>query len=110
MTYAHGLHELGDQCFAYLQPDGSWGWSNAGLVAGDGASLLVDTLFDLRLTAEMLAAFEPITRSRPITHAVLTHSNGDHVHGNQLLGADVTVVAAAGTAREIHELTPPPLL
>ena len=27
-----GLHELGDGLFAYLQPDGSWGWSNAGLV------------------------------------------------------------------------------
>jgi len=51
MSYTKGLHELGDGCYAYLQPDGSWGWSNAGLVVGDGASLLVDTLFDLRLTA-----------------------------------------------------------
>ena len=49
--YTLGLHELGDGCFAYLQPDGGWGWSNAGLVVGDGASLLVDTLFDLDLTA-----------------------------------------------------------
>ena len=36
-------------CLAYVQRDGSWGWSNAGLVVGDGASLLVDTLFDLPL-------------------------------------------------------------
>ena len=48
MGYTKGLHEVGDGCFAYLQPDGGWGWSNAGLVVGDGASLLVDTLFDLR--------------------------------------------------------------
>src|SRR5215216_3311719 len=54
MSYRKGLHELGEGCFAYLQPDGGWGWSNAGLLVGDGASLLVDTLFDLRLTAEML--------------------------------------------------------
>ena len=53
-TYELGLHEVGDGCFAYLQPDGGWGWSNAGLVVGDGASLLVDTLFDLQLTARML--------------------------------------------------------
>ena len=30
--YTKGLHDLGHGCFAYLQPDGSWGWSNAGLV------------------------------------------------------------------------------
>ena len=23
--YQHGLHELGNGCFGYLQPDGSWG-------------------------------------------------------------------------------------
>ncbi len=43
-----GLHEIADGVWAYLQPDGSWGYSNAGLIAGDGSSLLVDTLFDLR--------------------------------------------------------------
>jgi cyclase len=30
--YTRGLHELGDALFAFLQPDGGWGWSNAGLV------------------------------------------------------------------------------
>ena len=43
MAYSKGLHELGDGCFAYLQPDGGWGWSNAGLVVGGDVSLLVDT-------------------------------------------------------------------
>ncbi len=54
--YTKGLHDLGNGCYAYLQPDGSWGWSNAGLVVDSGESLLVDTLFDLKLTAEMLEA------------------------------------------------------
>ena len=45
---------MADGVFAYLQPDGSWGWSNAGLVVGDSGSLLVDTLFDLKLTREMI--------------------------------------------------------
>src|SRR5580692_11369428 len=52
--YTKGLHDLGHGCFAYLQPDGSWGWSNAGLVRDGDQSLLVDTLFDLPLTAQML--------------------------------------------------------
>jgi hypothetical protein len=54
--YTKGLHEIGDGVFAYLQPDGGWGWSNAGLVVDGDASLLVDTLFDLRLTGEMITA------------------------------------------------------
>ena len=36
IAYERGLHELGDGLYAYLQPDGGWGWSNAGLIAGDG--------------------------------------------------------------------------
>ncbi len=53
--FKKGLQDLGNGCYAYLQPDGSWGWSNAGLVVDSGQSLLVDTLFDLKLTREMLA-------------------------------------------------------
>ena len=48
-----GLHDLGRGCYAYLQPDGSWGYSNAGLIADSGQTLLVDTLFDLPKTRDM---------------------------------------------------------
>jgi glyoxylase-like metal-dependent hydrolase (beta-lactamase superfamily II) len=105
MQYSKGLHELGDACFAYLQPDGSWGWSNAGLVVGDGASLLVDTLFDLRLTADMLTAMQPVTRVAPIGTLVNTHANGDHCYGNELVeGAEI--IASAATAHEMTEVPP----
>jgi cyclase len=50
------LEDLGGGLFAWLQPDGSWGLSNAGLVSDGQASLLVDTLYDLRLTQRMLDA------------------------------------------------------
>ena len=38
--YTRGLHEVGERVWAWMLPDGGFGWSNAGLVAGDGASLL----------------------------------------------------------------------
>jgi cyclase len=105
MPYDKGLHELGDACFAYLQPDGSWGWSNAGLIAGDGMSLLVDTLFDLHLTAEMLEAMQVVTRQSPIGTLVNTHANGDHCYGNDLVdGAEI--IASAATAHEMTEVPP----
>jgi hypothetical protein len=53
-AYQKGLHDLGNGCYAWLQPDGSWGYSNAGLIVDGNETLLVDTLFDLKLTREML--------------------------------------------------------
>ncbi|AXB41393.1 fumarylacetoacetate hydrolase family protein [Amycolatopsis albispora] len=110
VPYTKGLHEIGPDVWAWLLPDGGYGWSNAGLVAGAGASLLVDTLFDLRLTGEMLAAMKPVTDRHPLTHAVLTHANGDHTHGSQLLGDTVRVVAAADTAHQMHTEIAPDML
>lgn len=106
--YRKGLHEVGDGVFAYLQPDGGWGWSNAGLVCGDDTSLLVDTLFDARLTADMLDEMTPETDVRPISRLVNTHANGDHCYGNGLVrGAEI--IASSAAASEMDEV-PPQLL
>lgn len=105
MTYSLGVHEVADGCHAYLQPDGGWGWSNAGLIVGDGASLLVDTLFDLVLTQQMLDAMRPLVRTSPISTVVNTHANGDHCYGNQLL-AGTEIIASEETAREMQEVPP----
>ena len=98
--YTLGLHELGDGCHAYLQPDGGWGWSNAGLIVGDGQSLLVDTLFDLDLTAAMLDAMAAVTAGAPVDTVVNTHANGDHCYGNGEVTRrrpDVEIVASSAT-------------
>jgi len=105
VPYTRGLHEVGEGVFAWLQPDGGWGWSNAGLLRGDGGSLLVDTLFDLVLTRAMLDAMAPITATAPIATLVNTHANGDHCYGNQLVtGAEV--IASAASAAEMEQLPP----
>jgi len=89
--YTRGLHDLGSGCFAYLQPDGSWGFSNAGLVVSDGKSLLVDTLMDLKLTRSMLDEMRrKVPESKKIGTLINTHSNPDHTFGNQLVeGAEI---------------------
>src|SRR5579885_2944171 len=94
--YTKGLHDLGSECFAWLQPDGSWGWSNAGLVVDGRASLLVDTLFDLELTREMLDAMRAAApAAATIGTVVNTHSNGDHTYGNQLVGGAEIIASTA---------------
>jgi glyoxylase-like metal-dependent hydrolase (beta-lactamase superfamily II) len=107
--YTHGLHELGDGCFAYLQPDGGWGWSNAGLIVGDGASMLIDTLFDLKLTATMLDTMARHTTTSPLASVVNTHANGDHCYGNKEAVdrfPGIEIVASTKTAEEIPEIPP----
>ncbi|HLW70099.1 MAG TPA: MBL fold metallo-hydrolase [Candidatus Binataceae bacterium] len=100
--YTKGLHDFGNGCYGWLQPDGSWGWSNAGLIADRGESMLVDTLFDLKLTREMLDAMRraaPQATAR-IGALVNTHSNGDHTFGNQLVdGAEI--IASKACAEEM---------
>ena len=99
------VHDAGDGCWAYVQRDGSWGWSNAGLVVGDGTSLLVDTLFDLPLTREMLDAFAGRTAAAPIDTVVNTHANGDHCYGNELV-AGAEIIASSACAEEMAEVAP----
>lgn len=106
-NYTEGLHDLGDGAYAYLQPDGSWGLSNAGLIASRGETLLVDTLMDLPRTRTMLEAMrkaEPAAEQ--IGVLVNTHSNGDHTHGNQLVG-DARIVASDACFQEMQMLGSP---
>ena len=106
MSYSRGAHEVADGTWAYLQPDGGWGWSNAGLVTDGDASLLVDTLFDLELTATMLAELRAVSpAAASIGTLVNTHANGDHCYGNQLVtGAEI--VASRASAVEMDEVPP----
>ena len=94
--YRGGLEDLGGGLWAWLQPNGGLGESNAGLVVGDGESLLIDTLWDLRLTRRMLWAMAPHTVAAPIKRLVNTHAGGDHCWGNQLLAeTNITSTEAA---------------
>jgi cyclase len=104
--YVRGLQEVGDGLYAYLQPDGGWGWSNAGLVVDGDSTLLIDTLFDLGLTERMLADMRSaVPAARRLDTVVNTHANGDHCYGNQLVG-EALIVASERTAAEMQELPP----
>src|SRR5688572_2764781 len=52
-TYERGLVQLSGSTYSFLQPDGGWGWANAGLIVGDDEAVLVDTFFDLANSREL---------------------------------------------------------
>ena len=106
-TYTHGLKDLGNGLYAWLQPDGGWGWSNAGLIRDGDQSLLVDTLFDMPLTRTMLGAMQDATglAAEDIGVIVNTHANGDHCHGNGCC-PQAEIIASEASAKEMIEVPP----
>jgi len=102
--YERGFRSVGEDTWAWLQPNGGLGESNAGLVVSGGQALLVDTLWDLRLTRRMLGEARKIVGAPPGI-VVNTHSDGDHVWGNQLL-AGARIVSTA-KAKRLMPLDPP---
>ncbi len=108
--FAGGLRELAPRTWAWLQPDGGLGESNAGLVAGDGEALLVDTLWDERLTRRMLGAMAPLLAETPLRRAFVTHPDGDHWWGNAVLPADAEVLALEACDRAMRAEAPPRVL
>lgn len=105
--YTKGLKDIGNGLYAWLQPDGGWGWSNAGLIRDGEASLLVDTLFDMALTREMLGTMADATGigAEKIGAIVNTHANGDHCHGNGCC-PQAEIIASEASAKEMAEVPP----
>ena len=103
--YEKGLCDLGNNIYCYLQPDGGWGWSNAGLVTDGEESLIVDTLFDEKLTYEML---EDMKKADPkalqnIVALVNSHSNGDHCNGNNCVNTKEIITSEAALQEMSYE-------
>jgi len=101
-TYPEGLWDLGNELYAWMVPNGSWGESNSGLMIGEAHSLLIDTLWDLKHTQVMLDAMEPLLRNAPLELLVNTHADGDHFWGNELLENIDSITSAAARAEMDH--------
>jgi glyoxylase-like metal-dependent hydrolase (beta-lactamase superfamily II) len=99
-----GLVRLADRAYGYMQKDEGLGWSNAGLIAGKGEALLIDTLFDLPLTRRMLNEMAERV-GKPIRRVVNTHHNGDHFWGNQLV-AGAEIIGHRMFRSEMMKMTP----
>ena len=103
--YAEGLYDLNHRVYAWMVPNGSWGESNAGLIVGDGASLLVDTLWDVKYTRAMLDAMRSLTDAAPLKYVVNTHADGDHFWGNELV-KHAEIITSQPALEEMRRLDP----
>jgi cyclase len=101
--FTKGLHDLGKGCYAYLQPDGTWGYSNVGLIIDQEETLLIDTLVDLKLTRQMLDSLRAaVPGAERIGTLLNTHSNPDHTNGNQLVEG-ARIISSTACLDEMRE-------
>jgi len=103
--FRQGVHYIGNGLYGYVQPDGTWGWSNAGMVTSCGETLLIDTLMSVPLTRTMLDEFAKVDGGDRIDLVVNTHANPDHFFGNGLV-ADARIIATENTRHEMAEFNP----
>ncbi len=104
--FKKGVVKLGERVWAYIQPDGAWGLSNAGLMVDQGKSLLIDTLYDVKLTKEMLVAMRKVApEAETINYLINTHDNGDHWFGNEAAKAG-EIIATKSCAEAMAGFTP----
>jgi glyoxylase-like metal-dependent hydrolase (beta-lactamase superfamily II) len=103
--YAEGLYDLGNQTYAWMVPNGSWGESNTGLIVGEGESLLIDTLWDLKYTQAMLDAMRPVMDAAPLKVVVNTHADGDHFWGNELV-TPAEIITSQASYEEMLNIQP----
>jgi cyclase len=103
--FKRGLYQLADGVYAWMQPNGTWGESNSGIISSKGETLVFDSLFDLAMTNTMIKAMEPITKNAPVKYLVNGHGDGDHTYGNQLFpGAEI--IASPGCVEHMHHDNP----
>jgi cyclase len=107
VRFEKGLRELSPGVWAWLQPNGAWGEANAGVIAGEDAALLVDTLWDERLALEMLDAMASVLAGRRLSTVVNTHSDGDHWWGNAAVPPAAQILTSAPSRRAMDNEASP---
>lgn len=95
--------QLTEHVHAAEQSRTGTGWSNSGLIAA-GGGLVVDSLYDVRLTRELAGLYAEVFPQAP-TRLVNTHHNGDHCWGNQVF-APAEIIAHRGCAARFSDFTP----
>ena len=86
-----------------MQPTGGWGWSNAGLIADSGQTLLVDTLYDLKLTARCWTSMRAAVPAQRYRHAG-EHPLQRRPHLRQPVGAGAQIIASQKCYDEMKEI------
>ncbi|MFJ9409542.1 MBL fold metallo-hydrolase [Streptomyces sp. NPDC101393] len=94
------LHEVADDVFAYIQPDGGWCLNNAGLITAGTRPVLIDTAATEARAKALRDAVTEVASGAP-RFVINTHPHGDHTFGNRFFAEDAVIVAHEATRAEM---------
>jgi cyclase len=100
---ARTLHEIAEGVFVWLQPEGSTGVSNAGVVVDADGLTVIDTLMVPSQWQPFAAAVAGL--DLPVRRVVLTHAHIDHVGGTRAFPA-AAVYATPSTSWALDQPMP----
>ncbi len=66
--------------------------ANSGMYIGDDEVILIDSKMDKNTVEEIFTVVEGFT-DKPVTYLINTHSDGDHVNGNEFFPKEVVKIA-----------------
>jgi cyclase len=73
--------------------------ANGGVFFGDNGVLVIDAKMDKESVDQTIAEIKKIT-DKPIMYLVNTHSDGDHVNGNQYFPEEVIIISHENCRKE----------
>src|SRR5579872_4979576 len=86
-----------------LKPDVYWveggAGANTGFIIGKAGVIVIDAKTTPDSAKDMLAEIGKIT-PKPVTHVILTHSDGDHVNGLAAFPLGLTIIAHETNKKE----------
>ncbi len=90
------LRTISDNLYEVLGGSGAQG----GVYIGDNGVLLVDAKMDKQSVDQTIELLKGVT-DKPIQYLVNTHSDGDHIWGNQFFPGSITFVAHENCRKEL---------
>jgi cyclase len=79
--------------------------ANTGVYIGDNAVLVIDAKMDKNTVDQVISGIAKLT-DKPIKYLVNTHSDPDHVQGNQYFPQTVTIIAQENCRKEFFVADP----
>ena len=74
--------------------------ANSAFIVGDKGIFVIDAKMDSRSAKEMIGAIARITE-KPVSHILLTHSDGDHVNGLTGFPGNIDIIAHNNSAKHM---------
>ncbi|MDY6856876.1 MAG: MBL fold metallo-hydrolase [Thermodesulfobacteriota bacterium] len=84
------MEKLADDVYAYIQAEGTWFVSNAGLIKGTQDAIVIDSLSNKDMVQGFIHEIEKVT-DRPVKFLINTHSHGDHIWTNHYFSEAKTI-------------------